>query len=493
MGTNVTHIDYDEADYRRFDSQLRIDLGALEELLKRPGFACGPASLGAELEISLVNPQGNTKWVNQELLALAKDPQLTLELNRYNLEYNLSPVPAQGSPFSQIGTEMRSKLLGLEALAATLDARPVPIGILPTVSQADISRAAMTESKRYQVLTEQITAMRGSPFEISISGADPLFMVLQDLNAEGANTSFQIHLRVDPADFVNAFNASQLILAPALAIATNSPIFLEHRLWEETRLPLFKQAVETRTPMERKQGCTSRTGMGKGWIRDSALEVFARSVNEFNVIFPECEHEDSSAIAARGDIPQLAALRLHHGSVWHWNRAIYDPSAGGHLRIEMRGLPSGPTATDMTANAAFLVGSILGIASKMPEITELMSYRLAKFNCYRAAQFGMSANILWPDAALDALVKTPAATVIRELLPCAEAGLASIKVDPGEIRQQLGIIEQRLDAQITGARWQLRRLEHFERTTNRTAALQLMLDEYIDRAREGAPLHEWNH
>ncbi len=493
MGTNVTHTDFNAADYRRFDTQLRTDLSALEELLKRPDFARGPASLGAELELSLVDHQGNAKWINEELLALANDPQLTLELNRYNLEYNLSPVPAQGKPFSSIASEIRAKLLGLQALAASLDARPVPIGILPTVTKADISRAAMTESKRYQVLTERITKMRGSPFEISIAGADPLFLTLRDLNAEGANTSFQIHLRVNPGDFVNVFNASQLILAPALAIATNSPVFLQHRLWEETRIPLFKQAVETRTLQERKQGCTSRTGMGKGWISESALEVFSRSVNEFKVIFPECDHEDSTGIVTGGGIPQLAALRLHHGSIWHWNRAIYDPAAGGHLRIEMRGLPSGPTPVDMAANAAFLIGCVLGIASKMPNITELMPYPLAKFNCYRAAQSGMSANILWPNAAADELVKIPASQVIQELLPYAQAGLSSIKVDPGEIRQHLDIVDHRLTAQITGARWQLQRLEQLESDTNRNEALHKMLNEYVTRAAEGSPVHQWSH
>ena len=138
--------------------------------------------------------------------------------------------------------------------------------------------------------------------------------------------------------------------------------------------------------------------MGKDWIRESALEVFSRSVNEYDVIFPEYEQEDSVKLVANGKVPNLSALRLHHGSIWHWNRAIFDPASGGHLRVEMRGLPSGPTPADMTANAAFLVGCVLGMADRMPSICDLLSYRLAKFNCYRAAQSGLDANILWPDA-----------------------------------------------------------------------------------------------
>ena len=49
--------------------------------------AVAPRSLGAELEMYIVDAQGMPLYANQEILADAGDPQLTLELNRYNLEY----------------------------------------------------------------------------------------------------------------------------------------------------------------------------------------------------------------------------------------------------------------------------------------------------------------------------------------------------------------------------------------------------------------------
>jgi hypothetical protein len=55
--------------------------------------------------------------------------------------------------------------------------------------------------------------------------------------------------------------------------------------------------------------------------------------------------------------------------VWRWNRAIYDPASGGHLRIEMRALPAGPTVIDMLANAAFLIGLSLWLAEQDPRWT----------------------------------------------------------------------------------------------------------------------------
>ena len=35
-----------------------------------------------------------------------------------------------------------------------------------------------------------------------------------------------------------------------LAVATNSPILFGRRLWAETRIALFQQAVDTRTPSD---------------------------------------------------------------------------------------------------------------------------------------------------------------------------------------------------------------------------------------------------
>jgi hypothetical protein len=51
--------------------------------------------------------------------------------------------------------------------------------------------------------------------------------------------------------------------------------------------------------------------------------------------------------------------------VWRWNRPVYDATAGGHLRLELRALPAGPTITDMLANAAFLLGVILAVTPKV--------------------------------------------------------------------------------------------------------------------------------
>ena len=214
------------------------------------------------------------------------------------------------------------------------------------------------------------------------------------MSVEGANTSFQVHLRVNPAEFTRAYNAAQLAIAPVLAAAGNSPTFLGHRLWEETRIALCKQSIDdrdTRGPRRR----LARMAFGTGWLRDGPLELFAESVRLHEPLLPVLGAGNAQR-GDRGQVPPLHELRLHQGTVWRWNRAIYDPAAGGHLRIEMRGLPAGPTMIDMMANAAFLLGLSLWLAEQNPRWTYDLSFERAEHNFYRAAQYGLAALLTWP-------------------------------------------------------------------------------------------------
>jgi len=71
---------------------------------------------------------------------------------------------------------------------------------------------------------------------------------------EAATTSFQIHLQV-PADLAAVYyNASVAASGPLLAACGNSPLLFGRRLWEETRIPLFEQAVDLRASISAPGG-----------------------------------------------------------------------------------------------------------------------------------------------------------------------------------------------------------------------------------------------
>ena len=100
MGIEIRQDHFSEQDFAHFNAKIRDNLKALQQLLEQPGFGVGEDSLGAELEFYLVDAGGNPVPCNQAILKAAGNPQLTPELNRFNLEYNLQPQPFRGRPFS---------------------------------------------------------------------------------------------------------------------------------------------------------------------------------------------------------------------------------------------------------------------------------------------------------------------------------------------------------------------------------------------------------
>ncbi len=277
MGTEITREKFSERDYARFTERLERCLSDLGQLLVRPGFGVGPVTVGAELELFLVDGAAQPLPLNQAVRALTADPRVAVELNRFNLELNCSPTLLAGRPFTALADELGVLLDRVGAAAQAYRGRAALIGVLPTLSRAHLGAGAVTGAARYLALDRGLRRLRRGPLQIKISGAEPLELTSEDIAIEGANCSFQVHLRVAPGDFTRVYNAVQLATAPALAVAGNSPTFLGHRLWEETRVAVFKQSVEdrdSRGPRRRPP----RTTLGTGWLRDGALELFTESV-----------------------------------------------------------------------------------------------------------------------------------------------------------------------------------------------------------------------
>ena len=490
MGTDVTKEKFAERDYARFRERLEKSLTALAGLLERPGFGAGPVTIGAELELFLVDGSGRPLPKNRAILARAADSRVTVELNRFNLELNASPVPLAGRPFTALSAELAELLDRLGAVAGAHGGRLALVGILPTLRRADLHPGVMTDAARYRAMDQGLRRLRGGPFRIRIGGDDPLELASEDVAVEGANTSFQVHLRVDPNKFARTYNAVQLATIPVLAVSGNSPILLGHRLWEETRIALFKQAVDDREATGPRRG-PARTAFGTGWLRGGALELFAESVRLHQPLLPELSDEDAGHDAAGQRPPPLEELRLHQSTVWRWNRAIYDPADGGHLRIEMRALPSGPTVTDMMASTAFLIGLSLWLAGQDPDWTYALPFERAEDGFYRAAQHGLAAELSWPAWCRDQIRAVHAGDLVRELLPAARQALVQAGVVAQEADSLLGVISGRVASGQTGAVWQRATLAAAERRFDREQALAVLLERYLEYAAAGEPVHTW--
>jgi gamma-glutamyl:cysteine ligase YbdK (ATP-grasp superfamily) len=477
-------------EHEEFKARITAQSRELHRVLAQPGFGEGDRTLGAEMELCIIDSSGHALPINRALLAQSLDPHLTVEIDRFNLEYNLTPVDARGSPFAALQLELHNAIASINRTARGFDARVVPVGILPTLTEKDLSIDALTDLPRYRALNEGLQHLRHAPFEVRIDGEDPLTLNVRDITLEGANTSFQVHLRVTPAEFADWYNAAQLATPIALALASNSPIFLGHQLWDETRVALFKQSLDYRDLDAQRWRPPSRVGFGHGWVRNGAAELFDEAVALFPPILPIlAEPEPEMREAAT---PVLRELRLHQGTIWRWNRAIYDHSHGGHVRIELRSLPAGPTPLDMVANAAFLVGLTAGLAPRVRSMLPALPFAIAEWNFYRAAQHGVDARLAWPAALAPSPVERPVTELAAELLPVAEEGLESLGVDHHEATRLLRVIRERALSRQTGARWMRAGLDRARRIHGMPGALADVVEGYVKRASTGRPVHEWD-
>jgi hypothetical protein len=194
---------------------------------------------------------------------------------------------------------------------------------------------------------------------------------------------------------------------------------------------------------------------------------------------------------AAGNIPSLAELRMHQSTVWLWNRPIYDDADGGHLRIEMRALPAGPSAVDMVANAAFLIGAAEGIRPVINQLLPAIPFRNAEYNFYRAAQHGFDARLVWPELDQAGYREQPIVDIIQRMLPVARAGLESIGLPPSETDRYLGVIEERLEKRQSGAVWQRKKLAQLKRQMSSREAAHAMLESFIENSVANLPVSRW--
>ncbi|MDX1694070.1 MAG: hypothetical protein R3208_09910 [Ketobacteraceae bacterium] len=491
MGISVDKYEFQASEYERFSDKVRADLRVLKTLLSQPGFGAGESSIGAEVEFYIVNPELRVQPVNTEVADRLEDPQLTVELNRFNLEYNLSPQTFSGSPFGATEQELLKAIQRINKAAAGLEGELVPVGILPTLRQQDIGPDTMTDVPRYHALSNALREQRGEPFRIHIGGNDVIDLQTNDVTLEGANTSFQLHWRVPTDRFADYFNAVQIITPVALALASNSPSLFGHHLWDETRIALFKQSIDSRSPNQKTWRHPPRVYFGNGWIRNS-WELFAATAALYPPIIPLLSEENPDAELAAGRIPELSELKLHQGTTWPWNRAIYDHHGNGHLRIEVRSLPAGPTPVDMCANGLFVIGAALALLEDIDHLTSILPFHYAEHNFYRAAKYGMGADIIWPSKKQVQLHDTPVLDVARDLLPRAREALGKTALDHREISRLMDITEGRIRSGMSGARWQRQITESYMKTQHPDDAFRNMLALYMKHQKRNLPLHEWS-
>lgn len=488
MGKEVSPLAFSREDRTRYRLKVRRCLDVFALMLDAFGFDAERPMTGLELELALVDGDAEPAMRNAEILANLADPTFQTELGQFNLELNARPRLIAGDGFADYERDLTESLGRAEDQAKRADCTLIMVGILPTLTATHTAPENFSPNPRYRLLNEQIVAARGEDITLDIRGVERLQASTDSIGPEAAGTSFQCHLQVAPETFASYWNASQAIAAVQVAVGANSPFLFGRRLWDETRITLFEQSTDTRPDELKTQGVRPRAWFGERWIA-SIFDLFEENVRYFPPLLPICEDEDPVEVLHSGGVPRLGELRLHNGTIYRWNRPVYDVMDGRpHLRVENRVLPSGPTVVDMLANAAFYFGLTRTLAEEDRPIWSQLTFSAAEENFHAASRRGIAATVHWPR--LGEVQVTD--LVLEWLLPKAYEGLDRYDVD-GTVRDRLlGIIEQRCLAGRNGAVWQSEMVELAEdRGLDRLAALHAMLQRYAVHQRSNQPVHTW--
>ncbi|MFZ0381797.1 MAG: hypothetical protein WAL38_28485, partial [Solirubrobacteraceae bacterium] len=480
---------FSREDRQRYRRKVRACLDVFARMLSEARFHPERRSFGMEIELNLTDDAGEPALVNAAALEAIADPAFQTELGQFNVEINVAPRLLEGEVFFELENDARASLNDAEERARTVGAHMMIIGILPTIGPQQLRAEVFSANPRYALLNEQVFAARGEDLEIAIDGVERLLIHADTIAPEAACTSVQLHQQVEPEAFARYWNAAQAIAGVQVGVAANSPFFCGKELWRETRIALFEQATDTRPEELKIQGVRPRVWFGERWIT-SIFDLFEENVRYFPSLLPVTEDEDPLETLERGDVPQLAELRLHNGTIYRWNRPIYDVVRDQpHLRVENRVLPAGPTVIDIMANAAFYYGLIRVIADDERPVWSQMSFSAAEENFHAGARGGIDAKLYWPG-----LGEVPAAElVLRRLLPLAHEGLERWGLASADADRLLGIIERRCVTLRNGAAWQSQVFHRLydDKSLDRGEALLEMTRRYREYMHSNQPVHEW--
>lgn len=498
MGDDVAHRAFTRQDRRIFRDKVQLCLDALARMLADDQFEVSEPHIGMEVEFNLVDEDMHPAMANAQVLEAIADEAFQTELGRFNIEINVAPHKLQGRHVFELEDSLRASLNSANERAQRSGHQLAMVGILPTLRAEHLTAQSISANPRYELLNQQMLETRGEDIELHIGGtplpgasaAERLDTVFDTILPEAACTSLQLHLQVAPDEFAAHWNAAQAIAGVQVALAANSPFLTGSALWHETRLPLFQQATDTRPQEQVNQGVRPRVWFGERWIT-SIFDLFEENSRYFTALLPVCSEEDPMSVLDAGGDPNLTELRMHNGTVYRWNRPIYDTTDGGHhIRLENRVLPAGPTVVDTIADALFFYGTVRSLVDADRPLWSQMSFDAARENLESAARSGFTGRLYWPEVGW----VSPQELVLRRLLPMAYAGLDSHGVDAAVRDKYLGVIEARCLAAQTGAIWQRQAVADRERAGEcRDDALSGMLRDYLELMNAGAPVHTWPH
>lgn len=467
MGQEISSDEFSKQNFDAFSDHLHAEMELLRGWFAGGKFADDDLQCGLELEAWLTDLDGRPAPDNSLFLSTLDRKSVVPELSKFNFELNVAPQYLRGNGLRDMRAELGATWQRCRKTAEQLDHRIVSIGVLPTVTDSMLCVENMSPFKRYAALNKQVLKMRGgTPLTLEIEGQDHLRTVHRDLMLESAATSIQVHLKVPQHSAVRFYNASMLASSMTVAMAANAPLLFGRRLWDDTRIPVFEQAVDTAGPFP-------RVSFGSDYLHESMLEVFERNLKR-RVMLP-AEMDEPPAL--------MPYVRMHNGTIWSWNRPLigFEPDGRPHLRIEHRPMSASPSLADLFADLGLYLGLVGHLAGLATPLEADIRFEDCKRNFYRAAKHGLNANVSWSSGEVINL-----AQLLEEgLLERAMDALAATGLRAEDVTSIQQTLLGRLQTRQTGAAWQRRT---FEACHGDCAELLLA---YERQQATNQPVHTW--
>jgi hypothetical protein len=434
-----------------------------------------PPLIGAEVEGWLLDGDLMPTARNLDFLNRADNASLDQELSQYNFELNLDPESLGGQGLERLEKGFETLWNHCCATASSMGLQAALIGMPPTLREGMLDLDSMTPSNRYRALNARVMQLRGgAAINFDIEGRERLERAENHLMMEAACTSLQTHLMLDPNTHVRQFNAAMIASAPVVAVSANAPYLFGRRLWEETRIPAFEQAIRVVSFKDKGGRPVGRVDFGTQYVRESLMELFLENLDGHAPLLPVLE-----------DAPdhKLRHFKLQNGTLWRWNRPIVDTNKDGvpHLRVENRITAAGPTPVDMAANAAFFIGLTLHLAGLEEPPEAALPFETTRKNFYAAAKSGLGAQVTWIGGERGDLQPLIAIRLADE----AEAALVAAGADQWTAKRYMDVIRARARTGLNGAAWQRAWVNCNGRD------FQGLMGAYLELQQSGKPVHTW--
>lgn len=468
MGQEIDREEFSPENYSAFAAHLKSEMELLRSWFAGEKFCDDRLQCGLELEGWLVGKDGRPAPDNSLFLSTLDRKCVVPELSKFNFELNVTPQYLAGFGLRDMRLELGATWQRCEKVAEKLGHEIVSVGILPTVTHDMLCVENMSPLQRYAALNKQVLKMRGgSPLMLEIEGIDRLKATHSSLMLESAATSIQVHLKVPQRSVVRFYNASVIASAFTVAMGANAPLLFGRQLWDDTRITVFEQAVDTAGPKP-------RVSFGDGYVESSILEMFESNLTR-PVLLP-AEMDEPPAL--------MPYVRMHNGTIWNWNRPLigFERDGQPHIRIEHRPISASPSIADLFADVALYLGLANYFAEMETAPEKLLSFELAKQNFYQAARCSLDAEITW----IDGKCHNIADLLLGDLLEKAMDWLCATGARYPEIEAGYAVLEGRLKRRQNGAKWQRQKFETYNRD------LRKVLRDYQANQATCEPVHLWN-